>query len=65
MSARSSEWAAQYVPLPISDIKTDNNRLTFEHTKEQLQAMASYQLEDPDTGAGTSTSPATGGHRGR
>ena len=55
----------KYVAVNLNDIKTDNNRLTFEHTKEQLQAMASYQLEDPDTGAGTSTSPATGGHRGR
>ncbi|HMD66487.1 MAG TPA: PRC-barrel domain-containing protein [Stellaceae bacterium] len=55
----------KYLPLPISDIKSDNNRLTFDRTKEQLQAMASYQLEDPDTGAGTSTSPATGGHLDR
>ena len=55
----------KYVAIPISDIKTDNNRLTLDRTKEQLQAMASYQLENPDTGAGTSTSPTTGGHLGR
>jgi sporulation protein YlmC with PRC-barrel domain len=55
----------KYVAIPISDIKTDNNRLTLDRTKEQLQTMASYQLENPDTGAGTSTSPATGGHLGR
>ncbi len=55
----------KYVAIPISDIKTDNNRLTLDRTKEQLQAIASYQLENPDTGAGTSTSPATGGHLGR
>jgi hypothetical protein len=51
--------------IPISDIKTNNNRLTLDRTKEQLQQMAAYQLENPDTGAGTSTSPATGGHLGR
>jgi sporulation protein YlmC with PRC-barrel domain len=55
----------KYVAIPISDIKTDNNRLTLDRTKEQLQAMASYQLENPDTGAGTSTSPTTGGPLGR
>ena len=55
----------KYVGIPISDIKTDNNRLTLDRTKEQLQQMAAYQLENPDTGAGTSTSPTTGGHLGR
>jgi sporulation protein YlmC with PRC-barrel domain len=55
----------KYVAMPISDIKTDNNRLTLDRTKEQLQQMAAYQLENPDTGAGSSTSPATGGRLGR
>ena len=55
----------KYVGIPISDIKTDNNRLTLDRSKEQLQAMAAYQLENPDTGAGSSTSPATGGRLGR
>jgi sporulation protein YlmC with PRC-barrel domain len=55
----------KYVGIPISDIKTDNNRLTLDRTKEQLQQMAAYQLENPDTGAGTSTSPTTGGRLGR
>jgi len=55
----------KYVGIPISDIKTDNNRLTLDRTKVQLQQMAAYQLENPDTGAGTSSSPATGGHLGR
>jgi sporulation protein YlmC with PRC-barrel domain len=55
----------KYVGISISDIKTDNNRLTLDRTKEQLQAMAAYQLENPDTGAGSSTSPATGGRLGR
>jgi sporulation protein YlmC with PRC-barrel domain len=55
----------KYVAVPISDIKTDNNRLTLDRTKEQLQQMASYELENPNTGAGTSPSPPTGGHLGR
>jgi sporulation protein YlmC with PRC-barrel domain len=55
----------KYVGIPISDIKTDNNRLTLDRSKEQLQAMAAYQLENPDTGAGSSTSPVTGGRLGR
>ena len=55
----------KYVAVPLTDIKTDNNRLTLDRTKEQLQQMAAYQLENPDTGAGKSTSPATGGHLGR
>jgi sporulation protein YlmC with PRC-barrel domain len=45
-----------------SDIKTDNNRLTLDRTKEQLQQMASYNLENRNTGAGTSTSPVQGGN---
>ena len=55
----------KYVAVPISDIKTDNNRLTLDRTKEQLQQMAAYELERSDTGAGTSTSPTTGGRLGR
>lgn len=55
----------KYVAVPIRDIKTDNNRLTLDRTKEQLQQMAAYQLENPDTGAGSSTSPPTGGQLGR
>ena len=55
----------KYVAIPLTDIKTDNNRLTLDRTKEQLQQMAAYQLENRDTGAGTSTSPAAGGHLGR
>jgi len=55
----------KYVALNISDIKTNNNRLTLDRTKEQLQQMTEYRLEDRNTGAGTSTSPATGGRLGR
>ena len=53
------------VAVPLSDIKSDHNRLTLDKTKEQLQQMAAYQLDNPNTGAGTSTSPTTGGHLGR
>jgi sporulation protein YlmC with PRC-barrel domain len=50
------------VALLPSDIKTDNNRLTLDRTKEQLQQMASFNLENQNTGAGTSTSPVEGGN---
>jgi len=55
----------KYVLVNVSDIKTDHNRLTLDRTKEQLQQMAAYRLEDSNTGAGSSTSPATGGRLGR
>jgi sporulation protein YlmC with PRC-barrel domain len=55
----------KYVALNISDFKTNNNRLTLDRTKEQLQQMTQYRLEERNTGAGTSTSPATGGRLGR
>src|SRR5215468_8719141 len=51
----------KYVAIPLSDIKTGHNRLTLDRNKEQLQQMAKYELENPNTGAGTSPSPATGG----
>ena len=47
-----------------NEIKTDNNRLTLDRTKEQLQQMANYELANPTTGAGTTTSPVQGGHVG-
>jgi sporulation protein YlmC with PRC-barrel domain len=54
----------KYVAVPLSAIKTDNNRLTLDMTKEQLQAAQAYNLENPNTGSGSSTSPVTGGHLG-
>jgi sporulation protein YlmC with PRC-barrel domain len=54
----------KYVAVPISDIKTDHNRLTLDRSKEQLQQMAEYRLEDRTTGAGSSTSPPEGGRLG-
>ncbi len=52
------------VAVKMSDIKTDNNRLTLNQTKQQLQAAANYQVEDRNTGAGTSPSPVEGGRAG-
>jgi hypothetical protein len=52
------------VAVKLSDLKTDNNRLTLDRTKEQLQQMANYSLEDRNTGAGTTASPVTGGRTG-
>ncbi|MFZ3236382.1 MAG: PRC-barrel domain-containing protein [Stellaceae bacterium] len=54
----------KYVAVPLSAIKTDNNRLTLDMTKEQLQQAQAYNLANNDTGSGTTTSPATGGHLG-
>ncbi len=52
------------VAVRLSDIKADNNRLTLDMTKEQLQEAQAYQLQNPDTGAGSSTSPVHGGQLG-
>ena len=54
----------KYVAVRPGDIKTDNNRLTLDLTKEQLQQAQNYRLENSYTGAGTSTSPVHGGHLG-
>jgi sporulation protein YlmC with PRC-barrel domain len=54
----------KYVAVPLSVLKTDNNRLTLDMTKEQLQQAQAYNLENPNTGAGSTTSPVTGGHLG-
>jgi sporulation protein YlmC with PRC-barrel domain len=55
----------KYVAVRMSDLKSDNNRLTLDLTKGQLQQMTAYNLTDRNTGAGTTTSPATGGQLGR
>ncbi len=54
----------KYVAVPLDAIKTDHNRLTLDMTKEQLQQAQAYNLENNNTGAGSSTSPVTGGHLG-
>ena len=52
------------VAVKPGDVKTDNNRLTLDVTKEQLQQMANFNLRDRNTGAGSSTSPVHGGKLG-
>jgi sporulation protein YlmC with PRC-barrel domain len=52
------------VAVHLSNIKADNNRLTLDMTKEQLQQAQAYQLENPDTGAGSTTAPVHGGQLG-
>ncbi len=52
------------VAVRLSDIKTDNNRLTLDLSKEKLQQANNYELENKETGAGSSTSPVHGGHLG-
>lgn len=52
------------VAVKLSDIKTDNNRLTLNMDKQQLQQAANYQLEDKTTGAGSTVSPVHGGQAG-
>ncbi|HXC91130.1 MAG TPA: PRC-barrel domain-containing protein [Stellaceae bacterium] len=54
----------KYVAVPLSAIKTDNNRLTLDMTKEQLQQAEAYNLTNNNTGSGSTTSPVTGGHLG-
>src|SRR5262249_10264029 len=34
----------KYVGVSLNDLKTDNDRLTLDRTKEQLQAAESYRL---------------------
>jgi sporulation protein YlmC with PRC-barrel domain len=34
----------KYVAVALNDLKTDNNRLTLDQTKSQLQSAQSYQL---------------------
>ncbi len=52
------------VAVPLSDIKSDNNRLTLNMTKDQLKQAQAYDMTNNNTGAGTTTSPVTGGHLG-
>jgi sporulation protein YlmC with PRC-barrel domain len=58
-------FGGKFVAVKISDLNSDNNRLTLDRTKGQLQQMAEYHLSDPKTGAGTTSSPPTGGQLGR
>jgi sporulation protein YlmC with PRC-barrel domain len=47
------------VAVKMQDIKTDNDRFTLDRSKDQLKQAVNYKLEDSDTGAGTSATPAT------
>jgi len=49
----------KYVALALADIKTDNNRLTLDTTKEQLQAAQVFEFRDTNLGSGSSTPPST------
>jgi sporulation protein YlmC with PRC-barrel domain len=52
------------VAVAPSELKSDNNRLTLDRSKEQLQVMTNYDLANRNTGAGTTTSPVEGGRLG-
>ena len=52
------------VAVQVSDLKMDHNRITLDRTKEQLQQMANYRLENRSTGAGSTASPVHGGKLG-
>ena len=36
----------KYVAVSLNDLKTDNDRLTLNRSKEQLQSAQSYQLDN-------------------
>jgi len=52
------------VAVKSGDLKIENSRLTLSATKEQIKQMANYNLRNPNTGMGSSTSPAHGGKPG-
>jgi len=61
---RFLHMGGKFVAVKFSDIKTDNNRLTLDRTKDQLQQMAAYNLTNKNTGAGQGESPVHGGKLG-
>jgi len=52
----------KYIAVNFSNLKFDNNRLTLDQTKAQLDSMPPYKLEDDTSGSGKGAVPATGGH---
>jgi sporulation protein YlmC with PRC-barrel domain len=50
------------VALKMSDIKTDNDRLTTDMSKDQLKQAPSFQLTNNATGAGQTASAPQGGN---
>jgi len=57
----------KYVAIKLNDIKTDNNRLTVDMSKDQLKQAQEFKFPDtnsfgmatPATNTGSSTAPAT------
>src|SRR5262249_9354418 len=57
----------KYVAVKLSDMKTDNNRLTLDRTKDQLKTAQEFKFNDTNSlgmattttgsGSGTSTPP--------
>lgn len=48
----------KYVAVGLNDLKTDNDRLTLDRTKEQLQAAQSYPLDNKaNDSTGTRANP--------
>ena len=47
------------VAIGLNDIKTDNNRLTLDMTKDQLKAAPAFKYRDTES---TGSSTPTGGH---
>jgi sporulation protein YlmC with PRC-barrel domain len=52
----------KYVAVGYDSLKFNNNRLTLDETKQQLDALPPFNLEDRTTGAGQASVPPTGGH---
>ena len=48
----------KFVAIKLADIKTDNNRLTLDMTKEQLKSAQAYKFSDQSWGYGSSTAPS-------
>jgi hypothetical protein len=48
----------KYIGVALNDIKTDNDRLTLDRSKEQLQAAAPFEYEQADSTTRSNT--ATG-----
>lgn len=46
----------KYVAIPLHDIKTDNNRLTLDMTKEQLKSAQAFKFNETES-TGTSAPP--------
>jgi sporulation protein YlmC with PRC-barrel domain len=55
----------KYVAVSFSDLKFDNNRWTIDKTKDQLNAMPPYKIEESSTGPSETTAPPTGGSGGQ